>query len=213
MRCSASNGLIKGRKTEIPVNGLAINQYSNYDFFGITIQGFSLRNITGSASNTSCTWVGCYASEENVVNAPTGKGVASSMGSLLSTVKDAYYSDVYKDIEIVIEPAEGYAITGKTPAENKITKNGQVVLGNVAVRKTEGGIVLDQVIATIPVHPAANCYCTGFAVNVSEDDSEYVSPAIIKIATNGEISVTWMARHTPSNHNAVMFTIAYTISI
>lgn len=213
LRCSASNGLIKGRKSGIPVNGLAINQYSNYDFIGITIQGFSLRNITGSSANTSCTWIGCNASEENVVNAPTGKGVASSMGTLLTTVKDAYYSDVYTDIEIVIEPAEGYAITGRTAAENRIMKNGQLVVGNVALLKSEGGLVLDQVIATIPMHPATDRYCTGIATNVNQDNSEYVSPALIKIASNGEISVRWMARHTPSNYNCVMFTIDYTIGM
>ena len=213
-RCSAANGLILGRKTNIPVNGLLINQYSVYDFIAVYVNGFATRNIGGSAANTGCTWIACHAAEDGVSNAPTGKGVASDMGAIITNVlNNHYYTDVYRNIPVAVTPAEGYGFSGRTAAENAVYKNGQIVVGQCTIRK-ETGLVLDEVIGTIADPPANDSYMHGTVVYVEEDNSELVAPATVKIAAGtGAISIVWMARHTPSSYTTVMFSVMYAVAV
>lgn len=207
-RCSACNGEIIGRDLATLQVGLGINAYSKYTFENISIKGFKRRNVSG-ALNSDTLFISCDAEETGIVNSPTGKGIANRMGSTLTEYNNSWTS-VYSDVVGDLTFTNGYNPTGSDVSNSQIIKNGNVVFGNVAARKTSGSVALQDAFVTLPFKPASDIYCSGFMLDLSIDNGDFC-PAIIKIDTNGVCTLNHNARHTPSRYNSIYF--AFTFSL
>lgn len=209
-RCSASNGTIIGAsRSEIPV-GLAIVATSKYIFENLFIRGFTRRNIAG-ALNSDTIFIGCDANETGITNSPTGTGSNNNMGTTYTAYNDNWTS-VYTDVKSQITFQSPYVATGADVANSYIIKNGNLIFGNVAARKPEGYLVLNDKICTLPFKPSQVMFCTGMMADLTQVDSEYYpSVAILKIDTDGSVTLVHNALKSPGGHhyNAVYFTFMF----
>lgn len=205
VRSSAAHGTIIGKGTATTQNGLCLVPASKYIFENINSHGCSLRNITGAAESDTI-FIGCDAAETGITNSPTGTGIANNMGAAFTETSD-YWTSVYTDVSGTITWAEGYSAT---VASSYINKNGNLIYGNITAYKAEGSVALEDLICTLPFKPAQDVYFTGFMMDISQDNSIFC-PAIFKVNTNGQVTLFWNSRHTPSSYNGLMFTFTYSL--
>ena len=209
-RSSACNGSIIGRDSADVEVGLAIVALSKYLFENIYVRGFTRRNIAGAAGS-DVIFIACDAAQAGITNSPTGTGVNNNMGSTFTEYNDSW-SSVFSDTDGEITFTSPYVATGADIANSYIVKNGNIIYGNVACRKPEGYVALQDEVCRLPYKPARTIYCTGFMADITQDDSEYYpSVAILRIDTNGIVTLIHNARKSPGSHhyNALYFSFTY----
>lgn len=209
-RSSASNGKIIGNNSDAVQVGLAVVQLSKWLFENVNVKGFTRRNIAGAAGSDTI-FIACDAAQAGITNSPTGTGVNNNMGLTFTEYNDSW-SSVYTDTPGEITFTDPYVATGADIANSYIVKNGNIIYGNVACRKPEGYVALQDEVCRLPYKPARTIYCTGFMADITQDDSEYYpSVAILKIDTNGVVTLIHNARKSPGGHhyNALYFSFTY----
>lgn len=208
VRCSASNGTIIGRNSNVIERGLCVVVPSKYIFENLNVSGFTIRNISG-AGGSDTIFIGCDANEDGITNSPTGTGISNNMGETFTETNNSWTS-IYTDVAGSITFASGYEATGASIANSYIRKNGNLIYGSIVASKPDGNLVLGEQVCTLPFAPANDVYFVGSSVNVSEDNGAFC-PAIFKLDTTGKITLHWNSRHTPSLYNGVMFSFCYSL--